>query len=220
MPSFIRLSPSRTVTIRRGTPSPSAIAVAATGSVGETIAPRTKASGHESPITRCATPATMTVVSATKPTERSPMGRMFALRSRKEEKNAATNKSGGRKISNTSSGASSTSGTPGIKPRTNPPRTRKIGYGTSRTSESNTRPATATSNPKTMSSKCSATANSLRSTRPCRCNRAPAASVPPRRPPPTKPRRSRVAGVAPRRPGLRAAQARRTPDAPTPRERG
>jgi hypothetical protein len=122
--------------------------------------------------------------------------------------------------SNTSSGASLTSGTPGIKPRTNPPRTRKIGYGTSRTSESNTRPATATSNPKTMSSKCSATANSLRSTRPCRCNRAPAASVPPRRPPPTKPRRSRVAGVAPRRPGLRAAQARRTPDAPTPRERG
>src|SRR5919107_2704164 len=56
----------------------------------------------------------------------------------------------GRPRSNTSSGASLTSGTPGIKPRTNPPRTRKIGYGTSRTSESNTRPATATSNPKTM----------------------------------------------------------------------
>ena len=33
------------------------------------------------------------------------------------------------------------------------PSTRKIGYGTSRTSESNTRPATATSNPKTTSSK-------------------------------------------------------------------
>jgi hypothetical protein len=81
------------------------------------------------------------------------MGRMFALRSRKEEKNADTYKSGGRKISNTSSGASSTSGTPGIKPRTSPPSTRKIGYGTSRTSESNTRPATATSSPKTTSSK-------------------------------------------------------------------
>src|SRR5215207_2980531 len=111
----------------------------------------------------------------------------------KEDEIAATYKSVGRKISNTSSGASSTSGTPRIKPRTNPPRTRKIGYGTSRTSESNTRPATATSNPKTMSSKCCATANSLRSTRPCRCKRAPAASVPPRRPPPTKPQRSRAA---------------------------
>ena len=41
-------------TSRRGAPTWRMIAVAATGSVGETIAPSAKASGHESPITSCA----------------------------------------------------------------------------------------------------------------------------------------------------------------------
>ena len=41
-------------TSRRGAPTWRMIAVAATGSVGETIAPSAKASGHESPIASCA----------------------------------------------------------------------------------------------------------------------------------------------------------------------
>ncbi len=49
--SFTRLSPSRIVTIRRGTPSRWAMDVAAIASVGETMAPSTKAAGHDSPTT-------------------------------------------------------------------------------------------------------------------------------------------------------------------------
>ena len=49
MPSLTRLSPSTIVTSFRGTPSRRAIAVAAIGSVGETIAPSTKALGHVNP---------------------------------------------------------------------------------------------------------------------------------------------------------------------------
>src|SRR5215216_43284 len=157
VPSLTRLSPSRIVTIRRGTPRRSAMAVAATGSVGETMAPSTKATGHESPTAQCAIPATTSIVSTTRPTERSPMGRTLARRSRGEEKNADTYKSGGKKISNTSSGASSMSGMPGTKPKARPPMTRKMGYGTFVALASSTSPATATSSPKTMSSRCSTT---------------------------------------------------------------
>ena len=45
------------------------IAVAATGSVGETIAPRAKAIGHGSPSTSCPATATSTVVNRTSPME-------------------------------------------------------------------------------------------------------------------------------------------------------
>src|ERR671912_399124 len=48
--SLTRLSPSRIVTMRRGTPRRWATAVAAMASVGETIAPRTKAAAHGSPV--------------------------------------------------------------------------------------------------------------------------------------------------------------------------
>src|SRR5215211_6574877 len=127
------------------------MAVAATGSVGDTTAPSTNATGHENPITQYAAPATTSAVSATRPTESSPMGLTLARRSRGEEKNADAYNSGGRKINNTRSGASSTSGTPGTKPSARPPITRKMGYGTFVTLASNTSPATATSSPKTMS---------------------------------------------------------------------
>ena len=54
---------------RRGRPSRVAIAVAAVGSVGETIAPRTNATGHEMPgMSSCATTATSTIVRSTRPT--------------------------------------------------------------------------------------------------------------------------------------------------------
>ena len=66
------------------------IAVAAIGSVGETTAPSTNAAAHGSPGTiSCATTATTTIVSRTRPTASSPTGRRFARRSRSEVKNAA-----------------------------------------------------------------------------------------------------------------------------------
>jgi len=64
------------------------MAVAATGSVGETIAPSTNAA-HGRPTTRCATKATVRVVSSTRPMDRDAIGLRFALRSRGEEKKAA-----------------------------------------------------------------------------------------------------------------------------------
>ena len=89
VPSLTRLSPSRIVTTRRGRPIRWAVAETATGSVGETITPRTKAIGHGSPITACPTTATVTVVSSTSPTERKTIGLRLALRSLGEEKKAA-----------------------------------------------------------------------------------------------------------------------------------
>ena len=90
MPSLTRLSPSTIVTSFRGTPSRRAIAVAAIGSVGETIAPSTNAAGQVSPsITSCAITATPTVVMTTSPTASSPIGFTFALMSRSDVKNAA-----------------------------------------------------------------------------------------------------------------------------------
>ena len=76
-------------TIRRGTPSRRAIAVAAIGSVGETIAPSVNAAAHGSPTTSCATTATATVVASTSPIASRPIGRMFVRRSRSEVKKAA-----------------------------------------------------------------------------------------------------------------------------------
>jgi hypothetical protein len=89
VPSLMRLSPSRIVTIRRGAPRRPAIAVAATGSVGETIAPSTNAAAHGRPMTACATTATVTIVSSTRAIDRDAIGLRFARRSRGEEKKAA-----------------------------------------------------------------------------------------------------------------------------------
>src|SRR5215207_3551922 len=108
VPSLMRLSPSSIVTIRLGAPRRPAMAVAATGSVGETIAP---AQGR--PTSRCATEATVRVVSSTRPMDRDAIGLRFALRSRGEEKKAAEYRSGGRKIKRTRSGGSLISGTTG-----------------------------------------------------------------------------------------------------------
>ena len=85
--SFTRLSPSRIVTMRRGTPSRRTIEVAATASGGETIAPKANAAAHGRSGTRyLSTAATITVVKITSPTERSRIGRRFALKSRIEVK--------------------------------------------------------------------------------------------------------------------------------------
>ena len=78
MASFTRLSPSRIVTICRGRRTRCAIAVAATASGGETIAPRTRATGHGTPGTSAWTAAaTAVVVAMTRPTARSVIERRF-----------------------------------------------------------------------------------------------------------------------------------------------
>lgn len=77
------------VTSRRGALSRRAIAVAAKGSVGETIAPSAKAAAHGRPsTTACMTTATVTVVASTSPMASVEIVRRSARRSRSEEKNA------------------------------------------------------------------------------------------------------------------------------------
>src|SRR5205085_2750402 len=80
---------------RRLGPSRDAISVAATGSVGATSAPRTKASGQSRPTATWATTATVTVVSVTRPTASSVIGCRLSRSPRSEEKNAAEYSSGG-----------------------------------------------------------------------------------------------------------------------------
>jgi hypothetical protein len=105
-----------------------AIAVAASGSVGATIAPSVKAAAHDSPsISAWATTATAHIVASTRPIASSEIGRTLRRRSLRLAKNAAEYSSGGRNSTSTRSGASSASGIPGTKPSTSPPTTSTIG---------------------------------------------------------------------------------------------
>jgi len=89
MPSLTRLSPSMIETTRRGSVRRRATSVAASASVGETIAPSVNAPAHESRGTAaCATTATPSVVAATSPNASNEIGRRFARRSRSPVKNA------------------------------------------------------------------------------------------------------------------------------------
>ncbi|MDQ3957078.1 MAG: hypothetical protein M3273_02025 [Actinomycetota bacterium] len=88
--SLIRLSPSIRVTSRRGTPSSRAIAVAANGSVGETIAPSAKATAQGRSMSSWPTTATTPVVISTSPIEVSDTARAWARSARRSVKNAAT----------------------------------------------------------------------------------------------------------------------------------
>ena len=75
---------------RRGTPSRRMIAEAASGSVGATTAPRTKAALQDMSSTiACATTATAVIVASTSPIASVPIGRMFSRNSRNDVKNAA-----------------------------------------------------------------------------------------------------------------------------------
>ncbi len=103
------------------------ISAGATASVGDTIAPSTKATSQSSPISSWATIATPIIVTNTSPIESSAIGRAARRRSRSDVKKAAPYRSGGRKISRTRSGSSSTSGTPGMKPTSAPPTNSVIG---------------------------------------------------------------------------------------------
>ena len=85
--SLTRLSPSRIVTTRRGTPSRWKIVVAATASGGATMAPSANAAAQPRPgISAWATTATMIVVVRTSPTDSRPIARRLALKSRIEVK--------------------------------------------------------------------------------------------------------------------------------------
>jgi hypothetical protein len=104
------------------------MAVAASGSVGDTIAPSVNAAAHDRPPTRvCATAATALMVANTSPTASKVIARVSARRSRGEEKNAAWYSNGGRNRTRTRSGGNSAGGTPGRNPSTRPPRTSRIG---------------------------------------------------------------------------------------------
>ncbi len=77
------------MTSRRGSPRREPIAVAATASVGATIAPITKQTGHDSPSMNVwATAATVSIVARTMPTASIEIARAFVRRSRREVKNA------------------------------------------------------------------------------------------------------------------------------------
>ena len=126
--SLMRLSPSRIVTIRRGTPSRWKIDVAATASGGATIAPRVSAAARPMPgIMAFATRPTASVVNSTRPTARRRIGRAFARKSRIGVKYAAANRMGGRNRAKTRSGWSSMRGRPGTRPRATPARSSRIG---------------------------------------------------------------------------------------------
>ncbi len=106
------------------------MALAATASGGDTIAPSATAAGQLNPgMTKRATAATTAVVASTSPTASRVIGRRLARKSRSDVKYAADQRTGGKKIRKTRSGSRRTIGTFGSRPMTSPPSTRKIGYG-------------------------------------------------------------------------------------------
>src|SRR5690349_12535832 len=93
---------------RRGTGRRETIAAAATASGGLTIAPNAMATAHGIPGTSIrAMIATAAEVTSTSATASDPIGRMFALNSRRGVKYAAAQRIGGRKTKNTTLGSSS-----------------------------------------------------------------------------------------------------------------
>ena len=81
--SLSRLSPSRIVTIRRGTARRAAIAVAAISSGGATIAPRAMAIAHGMPgISACAVAPAARALAITRPMASEPIEPRFARRLR------------------------------------------------------------------------------------------------------------------------------------------
>lgn len=95
--SLNRLSPTSTVTVRRGRPRRCATLTAATASGGATIAPSTHAAASGSPGTRRdAAYPTANVVNSTSPIDSSPIDHAFSRRLVNELFHAAENSSGGR----------------------------------------------------------------------------------------------------------------------------
>ena len=121
-------SPSIMLTSRRGMSRRRRICVAATGSVGATIAPSANATAHgRSSTSAWAATATATAVSTTSTVELMTIERASARSARRLAKNAAEYSSGGRNTTRTRSGSRRTSGMPGTNPRPSPPTTSRIG---------------------------------------------------------------------------------------------
>src|SRR3989475_9295498 len=155
--SLIILSPSRMVTMRRGSGSRRRNAVAAATSSGETTAPRANAEAHGIPGTaRCATQATATVANRTCPTPKRRIGRRFARTSRYEANNDARNRRGGIKTKNTSCGSNWTAGSPGSNATSTPPARRTAGVGIASRRATSARKVTPTNSARTVSKLCMA----------------------------------------------------------------
>src|SRR4051812_35013610 len=106
---------------RRGTGNRDTIAVAATASGGETIAPKATAAAQGIPGKRTrATIATAAVVTSTRPTASAPMGPELRLNSRTDVNIAAAQSTGGRNTKKTRSGSRSGTGMPGTEPMRKP----------------------------------------------------------------------------------------------------
>src|ERR687890_706355 len=138
--------------MRRGTPRGWAAGGGAGGAGGGAEGPRQKAAPQGSPTTVWATEATTKVVISTSPTASSVIGLTLALKSRQLVKSAETYSKGGKNNRNTSSGSSSTGGSPGTNPSADPPRTSRIGYGTPSRVARVASAATARSRPRIISS--------------------------------------------------------------------
>src|SRR3989442_13462167 len=110
------LSPTRTVTMRRGSGRRRRKAVAAATSGGETTAPSANAEAHGSPrTTRCATQATAAMVNSTCPTPSDKMGRRLARTSRYDARSDARYRSGGVENKEDNCGADVAAGRPGAR---------------------------------------------------------------------------------------------------------
>ena len=108
--SLTRDSPSRIVTIRRGSPIRRATAVAATASGGATTAPSANATANGTSRSHHVTSPTPAAVKSTSPTDRPRIGVQLARKSTSDVRIAAAYSRGGSRPTSTTSELSSGSG--------------------------------------------------------------------------------------------------------------
>lgn len=126
--SFSRLSPSRMAEVDLGTRTNLVMAPVLTASGGATIPPNKNPRMIENPgMIWLATTATDNAVKNTTKKAKLPMIRHHLIISLNEMPQEAENKSGGRKIKKIRSGLTFTAGSPGIKLRSKPATTSKMG---------------------------------------------------------------------------------------------
>jgi hypothetical protein len=145
--SFTRLSPSRITSISRGSFNRRVLAITATASGGDTIAPNTKQAANGSPGSNaCVVRATTPIVASTSATARRVMARRLRFKSRSDVLTEAQNSSGGMKTRKMVSGSSPRRGSPGVSAMPKPPRTSSVGKGMPVRSASKRNPATRANN--------------------------------------------------------------------------
>jgi hypothetical protein len=133
--SLSRLSPSSKVLSRRGNVTRCSTARADTASGGDTIAPRATHAAHgKLGTSSLAANATTAVVNSTAPIASSKMPPRWRRNDACAVNHAPSISSGGRKITSTSSGSSSTTGKPGMNASAPPPASRATAGGSFRRS--------------------------------------------------------------------------------------